>query len=101
MSRVDSSNLSKAVKTALLIRDGNHCHYCGVTMTQSNVGGFHPTGISIDHVIPVKDGGSSDMDNLVLACRRCNLEKRTNSYHEFQLAKQTDLIIKFLMGGDE
>jgi 5-methylcytosine-specific restriction endonuclease McrA len=28
-----------------------------------------------DHVIPVKQGGTSNIDNMALACRRCNLNK--------------------------
>lgn len=39
------------------------CHYCGDFPTQ------------VDHVIPVTRGGTSARDNLVAACRRCNLEK--------------------------
>lgn len=100
MKKTDSSNLSKLVRGALLIRDGDHCHYCGVKLTVG-ISGFNPTGLSIDHVVPIRDGGSDEMDNLVLACRQCNLEKRTLSYHEFQLTKQTDLIIKFFMDGEE
>lgn len=90
----------KKYRTALLLRDGNRCHYCGVLMTPSNKGDFHPDGMSIDHIVPLAEGGTDDMDNLVLACRRCNLDKRTDSYHEFSLAKQTDMIIQFLMGDD-
>ena len=39
------------------------CHYCGDEAT------------TIDHVMPVSRGGTSDRANLVAACRRCNLEK--------------------------
>jgi len=46
-------------------RDGHRCSYCrspelvGVPMV-------------IDHVIPQKAGGTADMNNLALACYRCN-----------------------------
>ena len=38
---------------------------------------FHDKYIAfhIDHVVPRCNGGGTDIDNLVLACRRCNLKK--------------------------
>lgn len=41
------------------------CVWCGDVF-----GPFH-----VDHIWPVSLGGTDDLDNLVLACRRCNLEK--------------------------
>lgn len=33
--------------------------------------------LTVDHIIPKSLGGSDDLDNLALACRRCN-ERRYN-----------------------
>jgi hypothetical protein len=50
-------------------RAGNRCEYC--------LSPARPTGIpmEIDHIQPTSRGGTSDDDNLALACIRCNRHK--------------------------
>jgi len=45
---------------------------CGYCRTSSRIIG-HP--LTVEHIIPVSRGGSSDEDNLWLSCRRCNEHK--------------------------
>jgi HNH endonuclease len=52
---------------------GNCCAYCG---TEEGV-------LEIEHVVPVVRGGTDDLTNLTLACRRCNSDKRTKTAAEF------------------
>ncbi|MDD2777389.1 MAG: HNH endonuclease signature motif containing protein [Methanocellales archaeon] len=37
---------------------------------------------SIDHVVPLKKGGSDEIDNYVTACWECNLKFREKSFEE-------------------
>ncbi|WP_197502334.1 MULTISPECIES: HNH endonuclease [Gordonia] len=46
------------------ILDVEACHYCGALWPDI-----------VEHVVPVAQGGGVDLDNLVAACRRCNVEK--------------------------
>jgi 5-methylcytosine-specific restriction endonuclease McrA len=46
------------------------------------------TRFTVDHVIPKSLGGSDDVENLALACRRCN-ERRYNFVAGFDLETQT------------
>jgi 5-methylcytosine-specific restriction endonuclease McrA len=46
-------------------RDGRMCQICG-----TDEGEMH-----IDHIIPRKAGGTHDLDNLRVLCKRCNLRK--------------------------
>jgi len=46
-------------------RDGRSCAICG-----TDEGEMH-----IDHIIPRKAGGTHDLDNLRVLCKRCNLRK--------------------------
>lgn len=56
---------SKEQRDQIYTRDGQHCGYCG-----STTGPFH-----IDHILPIWYGGASDDTNLVVACKRCNMNK--------------------------
>jgi hypothetical protein len=53
----------------LFLREGGLCFYCHVIMTLA------PEKLNTctrDHIIPVSQGGSDAMDNLVAACFACN-----------------------------
>jgi 5-methylcytosine-specific restriction enzyme A len=44
------------------------CHYCGKK--------FRPDELTMDHVIPLARGGTSERHNLVPACKDCNNKKK-------------------------
>ncbi|KAK3283381.1 hypothetical protein CYMTET_8921 [Cymbomonas tetramitiformis] len=48
-------------------RDGLKCFYCGKVST--------PDGVTLDHIVPLSQGGSSHRNNLVTACLACNQSK--------------------------
>lgn len=52
-------------KNSLLRRDGPLCHWCHAEFTDELLA-------TIDHLLPLKDGGSDRLENLVLACEPCN-----------------------------
>lgn len=66
-------------RAAVIKRDGLSCHWCGITCTNPKAGGAPvpatPDQATLDHIRTRAEGGQHDMENLVLACRRCN-EKR-------------------------
>lgn len=43
------------------------CFYCGKSIDQSS--------FVVDHVTPVIEGGTDDLDNLVASCKFCNASK--------------------------
>ena len=49
------------------------CEYCHSPKRLS------ASRFTLDHLIPVSLGGSDNVDNLALACRRCN-ERRYNTW---------------------
>lgn len=51
-------------RRAVFARDGHRCQYCGGPAE------------SLDHVIPRSRGGEHSWDNVVAACRPCNVGKR-------------------------
>lgn len=56
------------IRWAVIHRDKSTCRYCGRYLKQD---------IELDHVIPVVRGGSTNIANLVTACRPCNRRKGT------------------------
>src|SRR5215468_4217250 len=58
----------------ILLRDHYTCQYCGKV--------FNPSELTLDHVIPKSRGGSSNWDNLVACCKRCNNRKGNGTPEE-------------------
>jgi len=65
MSRVA---LSKKTRFEVFKRDGFRCVYCGAAPSETVL-------LEADHIHPVADGGTNDIDNLVTACDACNRGK--------------------------
>jgi hypothetical protein len=61
----------KKLRITILNRDGWTCTYCGGVANE------------VDHIIPLKRGGSDDPDNLTSACRTCNARKHDDSVGVF------------------
>ena len=70
MVRVARRRQAVLSRRAVFARDDHVCQYCGGAAD------------SIDHVLPRSRGGGHDWENLVAACRRCNLAKRDRTPEE-------------------
>jgi 5-methylcytosine-specific restriction endonuclease McrA len=57
-------------RRAVFARDNHRCQYCGGVAE------------SIDHVMPRSRGGQHAWENVVAACRKCNLGKRDRTPDE-------------------
>ena len=57
-------------RRGIFARDGHRCQYCGGAAE------------SIDHVHPRSKGGEHIWENVVAACRPCNVRKRDRLLHE-------------------
>ena len=51
-------------------RDEGRCRMCGLRVGESG---------EIDHIRPIADGGTSDLENLQLLCSSCHSRKTTHS----------------------
>ena len=59
----------KLARDEIVKRDGSNCHWCSAELSPP---GTSETGMTIDHVVRLADGGTSEIDNLVLSCNACN-----------------------------
>lgn len=68
--RVPFGRRSSLNRRGVFARDDGRCQYCG------------DAADSIDHVVPRAKGGQHTWENVVAACRPCNLRKRDRLLHE-------------------
>lgn len=68
-------SIPRRVRLFVRERDGDQCRYCGTTS-----GPFH-----MDHVKPLSRGGDNDHENIVVACRDCNLSKSDKPLEDWRL----------------
>lgn len=61
-------------KKNVFIRDKYKCVYCGSYQN-----------LTIDHVIPISQGGKSTFENCVTACRHCNNKKNNKTPFEAKM----------------
>jgi 5-methylcytosine-specific restriction endonuclease McrA len=59
---------------AIRRRQNDTCPYCGSSLNQ---------GGEVDHMQPVSRGGSSNPENLLIACRTCNRDKHNKTASEY------------------
>jgi hypothetical protein len=63
---------SERLKVQVLMRDGNKCRLCGITLTGDN--------IHFDHIFPWSKGGETVLENLQVLCEKHNLAKGNLEY---------------------
>lgn len=68
-------SLSFAVRLAVYTRDGWRCVYCGLKMTPGD------PQLQTDHSDPA---GGDIVENLVTACRKCNVQKGSRTRADFE-----------------
>lgn len=64
-----TNKAAASLRFAILERDKFRCRYCGA--------GPDDDVLELDHIVPVSKGGQPTIDNLVTACRTCNIGKGT------------------------
>jgi 5-methylcytosine-specific restriction endonuclease McrA len=67
--------LTRQQRERAIEHHGIICHYCGKKTTA--------TDRQIDHVLAQANHGGDELDNLVVACKRCNRSKGKKRYHQF------------------
>lgn len=70
--------ISKKLRFDIFHRDGFVCQYCGAT--PPNV------VLHVDHIFPVKSGGTNDEGNLITSCEACNLGKSAKHLNDVPLS---------------
>jgi hypothetical protein len=77
-SDIDHSN-NRQNRIRVFERDGYLCRSCGKQLTRATA--------TLDHVIPVAEGGDDSLDNLVTTCLDCNSRKKKRAAGESPAAQ--------------
>jgi 5-methylcytosine-specific restriction endonuclease McrA len=70
-------NVVRFTRNNVLLRDNYTCQYCGKKPPRSH--------LTMDHVNPVVKGGPKTWENIVTACRPCNVKKGGRTPEEAQM----------------
>lgn len=82
MTTVERVARSDAWRRMFVQANGRRCHYCNRRASLDLGPDDRPW--HIDHKTPLARGGEDVEDNLVLACKRCNLAKGVQPYERFR-----------------
>ena len=52
-----------------------HCCWCNTKLTRPVAGRYVPTDATIEHIIPLVAGGAHSLENIDVACARCNYSR--------------------------
>ena len=63
----------KFSRNNVFARDRFTCQYCGDV--------FQPKDLTFDHIIPASVGGDTTFENIVTACKPCNMKKGNKPLH--------------------
>ena len=76
MSEIKRRKLSKQEREKIYHMCNGHCAYCGCHLNYKDM--------QVDHVKPLRVGGSDDISNMLPACRSCNHYKATLDLEKFR-----------------
>lgn len=66
-------------------RDGWCCHICSGRVLKRAGTAKQPKGATVDHLVPIADGGSHTWDNVALAHRDCNTSRGAGGQAQLRL----------------
>lgn len=69
MRKIERSKMTLKMRMAVLERDGWRCQICGARQEDGAT-------LHVDHIVPLAQGGKTEMSNLQTLCDMCNLGKR-------------------------
>tara|TARA_R110000824_G_scaffold310561_3_gene497831 strand:- start:52 stop:621 length:570 start_codon:yes stop_codon:yes gene_type:complete len=73
----------KCNKSNICLRDNWHCGYCNKRMRERDC--------TIDHIVPVSQGGITEWKNVVISCSKCNNRKGNRTIEESGLELKTEI----------
>lgn len=85
--------INAEIRQAVYDKYNGRCTYCGRQITWSE--------FTIDHIVPLANGGTNEIDNLTCSCEHCNYLKGTKNTREFKIFVYTIIAnaLRFINNG--
>lgn len=81
--RIKRKPIKSSLRRKIYNQQDGKCAYCGVKVTFIKTNDFFDTMSALDHIIPVKHGGTDEPENLQILCLYCNAKKFDSlTYHD-------------------
>jgi 5-methylcytosine-specific restriction endonuclease McrA len=64
-----------SIRLQVFRKTDGRCWWCGEPIYSAPRGSDDIRAYTVDHILPIRDGGTNEPDNLVPACKRCNSRK--------------------------
>jgi hypothetical protein len=80
------------LRLALKLRDGFRCLYCNKDLADGTF-----DDVTIDHLVPVVNGGSNDTINVITACRSCNCSRQDRPWKGFAKEKGGEKAVRRIL----
>ena len=71
---VQRDNFTEDEKNLIAMKSDFRCCHCGKKV-------FYGYGATVEHFIPLSEGGTNRNINLIMLCKQCNEEKKSYIYH--------------------
>lgn len=84
----------KRLRIRLVAQQEGRCHFCSVTMTVPTGPELIATDATVEHLVPLGEGGADREHNCVAACFACNQRRNTERQKYFQriAERSTDML---------
>lgn len=83
-------------KAKSFFKQNTHCHICKGIIPHWIVSPVHPLFGTIDHIIPLANGGTNTADNRAPAHRMCNMHKSNRELTEEMRVKLRRVVCEML-----
>lgn len=80
VKNVRSAKIPAKLRKQVVQSKGTSCHYCGK---------FVDKAMHLDHVVPFSRGGETTYENLVPACKFCNIDKLSMTVEEWRSFRES------------
>lgn len=71
--------ITRERRLGIYLRDGLACAYCASTIEDGAM-------LTLDHLVPFSEGGTTRSDNLITCCRKCNSSRGSRTLEAFAAA---------------
>lgn len=86
--KIQRKKLTKKDRIRIYNQYDGHCAYCGIEIDIKDM--------QVDHVVPLRNAGKDELDNMICSCRSCNKYKHTMTIESLreELSKIPDRLIR-------